>query len=168
MKIILFTVMSMLMLSPTLNAQASNNIEKIFEAKRAKLKKEHFREGEDASSGYDYLFYLSGKNIVKIRIIWSATHSKVLKIDDLYFDNGIRLQRSFTSPRRDLSVLTRGREAVLTATGSFEFTNGKMTVWIVKGKPRPLSDPDWSKTEAEILQNASDHLENYAFLKGGH
>jgi hypothetical protein len=40
-----------------------------FEKNKTKYKLEKFAEGEDASSGYDYLIYKDKEAIVKIRVI---------------------------------------------------------------------------------------------------
>lgn len=60
--------------------------EKDFESRKARYTFKHFVEGEDATSGYDYLYYKSAGSIVKIRSIWSASYSKQLRIEDMYFN----------------------------------------------------------------------------------
>ncbi len=121
--------------------------------------------GEDASSGYDYLFYKSGARIVKVRSIWSASWSKELRISDFYFDGDLVLLRTYTAPERRLGLLKRGRTAVLKSTEELHFSNKKLTKWIVGGKPVAQTDLKWTARETEALEQASGELENYTWLK---
>jgi len=144
-----------------------SQVEKDFESKKASYTFEHFSEGEDANSGYDYLFYKSGTKIVKIRSIWSATYSRQLRVEDFYFDGDLSLYRKFTTASGLLNVLKKGKNAVLTPEEEFHFTSGKLTKWIVDGKPKSSTDPDWTKTEKEILDQAKTQRDYYKWLKEG-
>lgn len=145
-----------------------SQVEKDFESKKPRYTQEHFAEGEDASSGNDYLFYKSGAKIVKIRSIWSASHSKELRIEDFYFDgDNLLLFRKFTAASRLLNTLKRGRNAILNPKDEFHFTAGKLTKWIAGGKAKSPGDPDWAKTETEILDQGKSQREYYKWLKEG-
>ncbi len=142
--------------------------ERDFESKKSGYTLEHFVEGEDATSGYDYLYYKSAGKIVMIRSIWSASYSKTLRVEDFYF-NGVDLLlfRRSTAAARLLNTLKKGRNGLLAAKEEFYFTGGKLTKWIVEGKAKPLDDSAWSKTENEILDQAKSQREYYKWLKEG-
>src|SRR5687768_772253 len=93
-----------------LAAAQTENIEADFAENKPKYTREFFSMGEDASSGYDYVFYKSGPKIVMIRVIWSASYTNELRIDDFYFDDAIKLHRRQTATKRRLSLLKRGRD----------------------------------------------------------
>lgn len=140
-------------------------VELRFEKNKQRYTREHFVSGEDASSGYDYLFYRSGKKIVMIRSIWSATHTSELRITDYYFDPEITFIRRSTGRKRNLNALKSGRTAPLRTTEEMEFANGKLIRWIEKGKPADPNDARWSQTEKGNVENAKAELEGYDFLK---
>ena len=143
-------------------------VERDFESKKAKFTFEHFAEGEDASSGFDYLFYKSGEKIVKVRAIWSASHSKELKIDDFYFNGtDIVLVRKFTAADRLLNSLKKGRNAVMVPKEEFHFSAGKLTKWIADGKVKTPGDAGWEQAEKEGLERATSQREYYGWLKEG-
>lgn len=144
-----------------------SQVEKDFESRRASYTFEHFSEGEDATSGYDYLFYKSGTKIVKIRSIWSASYSKQLRVEDFYFGGDLLLFRKFTAPSPQLNVLQKGKNAVLTPEEEFHFTGGKLTKWIVDGKAKSSTDANWTQTEKEILDQAKSQGDYYKWLKEG-
>jgi hypothetical protein len=144
-----------------------SEVEKAFASNRAKYTREHFAEGEDATSGYDYLFYKSGERIVSIRSIWSASWSKDLRIDDYYFDDEVSFARRSVAPKRLLALLKRGGNALLTSKEEFYFKDGKLTKWIVGGKAMSPSDPMWPQTEKQVIDQARSERDNYAWLKKG-
>lgn len=149
-------------------AGQSLDIAATFEKDKAKYSREHFAEGEDATSGYDYLFYKSGDKIVKIRSIWSASHSKELRVADFYFDGTeLLLFRTFTAPERLLNSLKKGRNGSLIPKGEFHFSAGKLTKWITGGKPKSPGDSGWDQTEKEALEQAKSQREYYTWLKEG-
>lgn len=154
----------LLALSAIAVAQKST-AEVAFEKNKAKYTREHFEMGEDASSGYDYLFYKQGDKIVMIRSIGSASYKNEIRIDDLYFDGGLTFMRRSTSTKRNLSALIRGRNVVLASKEEFHFANGKMIRWVENGKTIDTSDKRWAETEKSILDNATAEVENYKFLK---
>lgn len=137
-----------------------------FAKNKARYTKEHFAEGEDASSGFDYLFYKSGKKIVKIRSIWSATHTQELRVADYYFDGGVvTFIRRSTGRKANLRSLVAGREVPLKSRLELHFAKGKVVRWIEDGKPIELTDARWSETEKAYIDDAKAHLENYHSLK---
>lgn len=143
-------------------------VEKDFESKKARYTFEHFVEGEDATSGYDYLYYKSAGKIVKIRSIWSASYSKTLRVEDFYFDGSdLLLFRKSTAAGRLLNPLKKGRNGLLAPKEEFHFAGGKLTKWIVEGKEKVSDDPSWSQTEREILDQAKSQREYYKWLKEG-
>jgi hypothetical protein len=145
-----------------------SQVEKDFESKKTSYTFEHFAEGEDATSGYDYLFYKSGDDIVKIRSIWSASHTKELRIEDLYFGGSdLLLLRRFTAAGRLLNTLKKGRNGVLAPKEEFYFTGAKLTKWVDGGKEKSPGDADWAKAEKEVLDHAKSQREYYRWLKEG-
>lgn len=137
-----------------------------FEKNRSRYTREHFSEGEDASSGFDYVYFRDGKKIVMIRSIWSASHTRELRIDDMYF-NGKELifVRNSTAPKSSLSALKAGRSTGMTSKGEMHFEKGKLTKWIEGGKTMSPSALSWEEAEKSMLDNAKSFIENYADLK---
>jgi len=149
-------------------AAQTSQVERDFETKKAKFTVEHFVEGEDATSGYDYLYYKSGGKIVKIRSIWSASHSKELRVEDFYFEGtDLLLFRKFTASERLLNSLKKGRNGVLVPKEEFHFSAGKLTKWISGGKSKSPTETGWEQTEKEVLDQAKTQREYYGWLKEG-
>ena len=143
-------------------------VERNFESKKSRYTFDHFVEGEDATSGYDYLYYKSAGKIVKIRSIWSASYSKTLRVEDFYFaGDDLLLFRRSTAAGRLLSILKKGRNGLLSPKEEFHFGGGKLTKWIVDGKAKASDDSAWSQTEREILDQAKSQREYYKWLKEG-
>jgi hypothetical protein len=145
----------------------STSVEKNFQANLKEYSMEHFVEGEDATSGYDYLFYKSGPKIVKIRTIWSSSTNRPLRVEDLFFDTGLAVVKKSTASKKYLRTLVKGRTAPITTVGEFFFTEGKLVRWVIKGVEVPRSDPRWSQTEKDILEQAKSEMEQYDWLKAG-
>lgn len=139
-----------------------------FEKNKAKYTREHFAEGEDASSGYDYLFYKDGEKIVMIRSIWSASWSKELRIEDWYFDGGLVLMKKAAAPSRRLSFLKRGRNVTLTQKEEMHFKDGKLLKWLIGGKSAPLNDEEWGERQTNTIEGSKLLYENYKTLKKGY
>ena len=70
MKLIL--VIFMLAFCFTANFAQTADFEADFQKNKAKYKLDIYSEGEDASSGYDYLVYKKGDEIGKVRVLWSS------------------------------------------------------------------------------------------------
>jgi hypothetical protein len=146
----------------------SSPVEKDFESKKSRYTFEHFVEGEDATSGYDYLYYKSSGKIVKIRSIWSASYRKTLRVEDFYFDGSdLVLFRKSTAAGRLLGTLKKGRNGLLAPKEEFHFAGGKLSKWIVEGKEKASGDSSWSQTEKEVLDQAKSQREYYKWLKEG-
>ena len=143
------------------------SVEKNFLANLKKYSMEHFAEGEDATSGYDYLFYKSGPQIVKIRSIWSSSVNRLLRVEDLFFDKGLAVFIRATGTKKYLRTLIKGKIAPLTTTEVLYFSDGRLARWVIKGIDVPKTDPKWSETEKAILEHARSELENYDWLKSG-
>jgi len=143
------------------------SVEKDFQANGKKYSMEHFAEGEDATSGYDYLFYKSGQQIVKIRSIWSSSVSRSLRVDDLFFDKGLAVFKRATGTKKYLRTLVKGKTAPLTIKEVLYFSDGRLARWVIKGVEVPKTDPKWSETEKAILDYAKSELDNYDWLKSG-
>ena len=143
-------------------------VETNFEKNKAKYIREHFVSGEDASSGFDYLFYRRGDKIVMIRSIWSASHSNELRVQDIYFDGDrVALVRRSTASKRYLSTLKRGRSVILKQKEELHYSDSKLTRWIEDGKTVARTDPRWTETEQSNLEYAKSELESYSELKEG-
>lgn len=160
-----FILLSILFLAAFAFSQPTA-VEKEFEANKAKYKREHLVLGEDATSGYDYLFYKSGKRIGKIRSIWSSSVVKELRIDDYYFQNELVVYRKLKGKKTQLKSLIAVRNSPLTTVELFEFMNSKLVKWIESGKAIPNTDPRWNEKEKEIREQAKLEAESYEMLKG--
>ena len=145
----------------------TTTVENNFKANLKKYSMEHFVEGEDATSGYDYLFYKSGPKIVKIRSIWSSSTNRPLRVEDIFFDKGLAIFRRSTASKKYLRILVRGKAAPLATAEELYFTEGKLTRWVIRGVDVSKSDARWSQTEKDILEQAKSELENYEWLKSG-
>ena len=145
---------------------AQTPVEENFARNKVRYKCEHFVMGEDATSGYDYLFYKNGSKIVKIRSIWSASYTRGLRIEDLFFNGGLVLMRKWTGSKRNFAALKAGRNAALTPKEELYFNGAKLTRWVENGKAVDPTDRRWAETERSILEYAKSEIENYAFLKG--
>ena len=146
-------------------AAQMNAVETGFKKDKAKYTREFFSMGEDASSGYDYVFYKSEPKIVMIRVIWSASYTNELRIDDFYFDKDITLHRKQTAQKRQLSILKRGRDVPLVVKEEHHFTAGKLTKWILDSKTIPSTDARWAEAEKGTLEQARSERDNYTWLK---
>jgi hypothetical protein len=146
-------------------AAAQTAVESSFAKNKASLTREHLVMGEDASSGYDYLFYKKGKDIVKIRSIWSASYTKELRIEDLYYADGLVLVRRYIGVKRNLASLIRFRDVPLTPKEELHFSNSKMTIWRLEGKTIAATDHRWKETEKATLEHGKGELESYVWMK---
>lgn len=162
----IFFLFALVLASSTIAFAQRNTTELNFDKNRTRYTREHFSEGEDASSGFDYVYFRSGKNIVMIRSIWSATHAREMRIDDLYFDGDeLTFVRNSTAPKSSLASLKTGRSTGLTSKGEMHFEKGKLTKWIENGKAVSSSAESWPEAEKSTLENAKSLIENYADLK---
>lgn len=96
-----------------------NAIEKDFEKNKSKYTREKLSEGEDASSGSDYLVYKDGTKIVKIRSIWSSSAGPVPTVEDFYFADGkLVLWTKSTLQKKLLKSAVKGKTSRLSSKKS--------------------------------------------------
>lgn len=162
---ILFCIV-VLTLGFTVNFAQISSIEAEFEQNKAKFKLEKFAEGEDASSGYDYLVYTKNGEVVKLREIWSSSYQPTFRAEDYFFRDGkLSIYVKYTFPKKYYKTSLKGANIPLKTVEKFYLTEGKLTVWIENGKTIPNTDKRWQETEKEILERANGQLENYERLK---
>ena len=160
-------VLVALILAASASTFAQRNLTEIdFERNRTRYTREHFSEGEDASSGFDYIYFRKDKAIVMIRSIWSATHTRELRIEDMYFRNdGLAVFRRATAQQKSMGVLKTGRNGGLTAQEEMHFENGKLVNWTQNGAPVRKVGTFWPDAEKSTLETAQQWVEYYADLK---
>ena len=146
----------------------NGSIEKDFEKNKIKFKLEKYSEGEDASSGFDYLVYKDKSKVVKIRQIWSSSANPVFRIEDYFFRDGkLAALASYTFAKRYYKTAVKGANIPVKEVEKIYLTGSKLAVWIENGKTIPNSDKRWREKEREVLEAAKGQLENYGFLKEG-
>lgn len=144
----------------------SAQVAKSFEQNKANYTREHFASGEDASSGYDYLFYKSRAKIVKVRSIWSASYTKELRIEDLYFNgDAIVLLRRLSGNKGQLRALIKGQNLPLVLKDELNFAESKLVSWTDDRRSVLRTDPRWDETEKATVEHANAVLESYQWLK---
>lgn len=148
------------------NFAQANDAEKNFEQNKSRFKLEKFAEGEDASSGYDYLVYTNKAEIVKVREIWSSLSYAVYRVDDYYFKDGkLVALLKYSFPKKYYNAAKKGTNIPLTLTEKMYLNDSKLTTWIENGKTITNSDKRWNETEKAVLENATYKLENYRQFK---
>lgn len=147
-------------------AAQSDTAEKDFTKNLKRFKVEKYSMGEDASSGYDYVIYKRGTDIVKIRTIWSSSANPKWWVEDAYYKAGEPvLLVNLTLTKRQYRSVKRGGQIVLPVTDKYHFKDGKLAKWIEKGKAVPTTDTRWQETEKDTLASAKNTLEFYPELK---
>ena len=137
-----------------------------FEKNKAKYKLEKFAEGEDASSGFDYLFYKSKDQIVKVRVIWSSSANPNYWIEDYFYEGGkLSAFIKYDLTERNYNNAKLGKTVALKEVEKLIFTNEKLNDWVEKGKAIQRNDKRWDEKEKELLENAKSRLEYYRDLK---
>ena len=137
-----------------------------FEKNKFKYKLEKFAEGEDASSGYDYLFYKDKDAIVKIRVIWSSSANPNYWIEDYYFNDGkLTAFLKYDLTKKNYKNAKSGKTLPVKGTESFYLKDKKLTDWTENGKIVSKDDSRWNEKETEILQKANDQFEMYKTFK---
>jgi hypothetical protein len=140
--------------------------DKSFAANIKKFKLEKYSVGEDASSGYDYLVYKRGSDIVKIRTVWSSSANPKWWVEDAYFEAGkpmMLVKLSLT--KRQFKSVVRGSQITLPVNDKFYFKNSKLVKWLENGKAVLTTDTRWAEIEKEAFMSAKDALEFYPELK---
>lgn len=141
-------------------------IEKDFEKNKSKYTREKLSEGEDASSGSDYLVYKDGSKIVKIRSIWSSSAGPVPRVEDFYFVDGkLVLWTKSTLQKKLLKKAVKGNNVALDTEEKLWLKDDKLTAWTEKGKTVDKTDTRWKDKEKEALEAGKNELENYKFMK---
>ncbi|HVE55551.1 MAG TPA: hypothetical protein VNB22_01905 [Pyrinomonadaceae bacterium] len=148
------------------NFAQDDSIEKDFEKNKAKFKLEKFSEGEDASSGFYYLYYKNKTGFVKMRQAWVSDGMKEHDTYDYYFKDGkLILMVRYPRSKKQYKETYAGKYLLIVPDEKFYFTDSKMTKWIEKGKSVATDDKRWQEKEKEILQEGNDQLEYYKQLK---
>ena len=144
----------------------SASIEKNFAANIKRYKVEKYSVGEDASSGYDYLVYKRGAQIVKIRTIWSSSANPEWWIEDAYYKVGqpvLMVELSVT--KRQYRSVVKGSQIALKVKDRYEFKDSKLVKWTEKGKDVGTGDARWAEFERDIFTTAKNTLEFYPEMK---
>jgi hypothetical protein len=137
-----------------------------FAANIKKFKVEKYAMGEDASSGYDYLVYKRGAEIVKIRTIWSSSANKKWWAEDAYFESGAPVMLvKLALTKRQFNPVRRGSQIALPVNDKFYFKDAKLVKWIESGKIVATTDKRWAEVEKDAFASAKDALEFYPDLK---
>ncbi len=137
-----------------------------FAANIKKFKLEKYTVGEDASSGYDYLIYKRGTEIVKIRTVWSSSANPKWWAEDAYFESCIPVMLvKLVLTKRQFKPVARGSQIALPVTDKFYFKDSKLVKWIENGKTVLTTDKRWPIIEKEAFSSAKDALEFYPDLK---
>ena len=143
-----------------------DSIEKEFERNRLKYKLEKFSEGEDATSGFDYLYYSNKTGFVKMRMAWTSAGTKEQDTYDYYFKDGkLILMVRYPRSKAFYKGTVQGKYLTIAPDEKLYFTGGKLSKWIEKGREVPAGDSRWQAKEKEILDEAKDRLEYYKELK---
>lgn len=140
--------------------------EKDFAKNLKKFKVEKYSMGEDASSGYDYVIYKRGSEIVKIRTIWSSSANPKWWVEDAYYKAGepvLLVNLSLT--KRQYRSVKGGSQIALAVNDKYYFKEGKLVKWLEKGKAVPATDARWREIEKDTLASAKNSLEFYPELK---
>ncbi|HQU86788.1 MAG TPA: hypothetical protein PKY59_26885 [Pyrinomonadaceae bacterium] len=163
MRIITFTFL-LLIFSLTALAQTAS-VEADFNKNVKKYKREKYAVGEDASSGTDYVIYKSGKNIKKMRLIYSNC-CDAPKVTDFYFEKGVLLlavEGEIT--KKQYKSFASGSNLPLKNAKKLYFKDSKLVKWTENGKEISSANPNWSKEESETLESAKSYFEEYPELK---
>lgn len=148
------------------NFAQSDAIEKDFEKNKAKFKLEKFAEGEDASSGSDYLYYTNKTEIVKVREIWSSSANPAWRVEDYYYKEGKLIAiLKYDFAKKYYNAAKKGTKVPLKLTERLLFSDGKLTAWTEKGKTVSTNDKRWNEAEKDALESANYKLENYKDFK---
>ena len=110
------------------NFAQDDSIEKDFEKNRAKFKLEKFSEGEDATSGFYYLYYKNKTAIVKMRQAWVSEGMKEHDTYDYYYKDGkLVLMVRYPRSKRQFNGTYAGKALLFQPEEKFYFTDSKLT-----------------------------------------
>lgn len=162
---IIFAVFLLAIFSLAGSAQ-DKAIEKDFSRNVRKYKVEKYSMGEDATSGYDYVIYKSGKQIVKIRTVWSSSANPKWTVEDAYYKTGVPvLLVKMSLKKAQFKPVIQGSLITLPQTEKFYFKDSRMVRWIENGKMVPTTDKRWAEAGEDAIASAKDALEFYPTLK---
>lgn len=146
----------------TANFSQTNDFEGDFKKSRSKYTLDIYSEGEDASSGYDYLVYKKGDQIVKVRVVWSSLSYTTYRIDDYYFDDGKLVALfKYDFAKKFYNSAKKGINVLMKSTEKLYLIDSKLTNWTEKGKPVAQTDARWAETERQIIESANYIIEGY-------
>jgi hypothetical protein len=144
------------------------SVESDFEKNKTKYKLEKLSEGEDATSGYDYLVYKNKDEIVKIREIWSSSAVSTYRAEDYFFKDGKFVAYvKYTFAKKYYKTAIKGTNVPLKLVEKLYFSDSKLTSWIENGKTIPTNDKRWQEKENDTLERAKNQLEMYKLIKEG-
>lgn len=139
---------------------AGDTVEKDFAENIRKYKLEKSSEGEDASSGFNYLVYKNKGEIVKIRVIWSSSSGAPPRAEDHYYQNGVPvLSNDLKITKKQERNVIKGITTILPIVEKYYFADGKMVKWIENGKAVAETDPRWTQMGTDAYTLAKDTLE---------
>jgi hypothetical protein len=142
------------------------NVEANFEKNKARYKLDRFAEGEDSSSGYDYLVYTNKGKVVLWREIWSSLSHSTYRIDDYFYENDkLVAVLKYTFPKKHYRTAKRGVKVPLKLVEKMYFTDSKLTFWSENGEAIPESDARWRETEKNVPESAGYRLERFQDFK---
>ena len=150
----------------TANFSQTTDFEANFEKNKTRYKLDIYGEGEDATSGYDYLVYKKGESIEKVRVVWSSLSYTTYRIEDYYFKNGklvALLKYSFA--KKYYNAAKKGTKVPMKPTEKLYLTDSKLTSWTENGEAVAPTDQRWAETERQIIESANYIIEGYQRYK---
>jgi len=136
-------------------------VETNFEKSKPTLSLFHYAEGEDASSGFDYLVYRKKSEVIKIRVIWSSS-TNLPEVEDFYYDREKPvLWVKFSAKKNQYKTLVRGKNVQLKLMEKIFFTDAKLKTWIENGKSIDSTDTRWNETESRVLDSFKYALDGF-------
>lgn len=139
---------------------AGDTVEKDFAKNIKKYRLEKSSEGEDASSGYDYLVYKNKGEIVKIRVVWTSSANPQPRAEDHFYQNGVPvLSNELKITKKQERNVIKGITTILPITEKYYFADGKMIKWMEKGKAVAETDARWTQMGTDAYTLAKDTLE---------
>lgn len=166
MKIKIIFAFVLIGLCSLVGSAQNNSVVTNFEKNKTKYKLEKFAEGEDASSGFDYLYYKNKDQIVKVRIIWSSSANPNYWVEDYFYDGGkLSAVIKYDLTKKNYNNARLGKTVALKEVEKLIFTDEKLNSWDEKSKAVPKNDERWNEKEKQILESGKSRLEYYQDLK---
>lgn len=138
-----------------------------FEKSRRLFKSERFSEGEDASSGWNYILYTLKGKPAKIRETWTSSASREQETRDVYFhENGdVAIVVVYARSKREYSSAPKGGRMIAPPAEIVTFKEGRMIRWRDGKKTMADDDPAWSAKETETLETVRQLVETVEELR---